>query len=88
MDRLILTACAGALLSGLRFGRRRPRPLPPARLRQNHPRRACRHRPQSASAHAVKARARADGHVTLWERAKIRVAEARHNALVYRLSHN
>jgi hypothetical protein len=36
----------------------------------------------------VKAHARADGHVTPWERARIRAAEARHAALVFRLSHN
>jgi hypothetical protein len=36
----------------------------------------------------IKFRAWADGHVTLWERAKIRVAEQRHKALVYRLRHN
>jgi hypothetical protein len=37
---------------------------------------------------ALKARTWADGRVTPWERAKIKVAEQRHNALVYRLRHN
>jgi hypothetical protein len=37
---------------------------------------------------AIKARAWADRHVSLWERAKIRAAEVRHQALVYRLRHN
>jgi hypothetical protein len=36
----------------------------------------------------IKAKAWADGHVTAWERAKIDLAQARHQALVYRLSHN
>jgi hypothetical protein len=36
----------------------------------------------------LKARVRADGHVTAWERAQVRMAEARHNALVYRYRHN
>jgi hypothetical protein len=33
-------------------------------------------------------RARADGRVTFWERAQIRLVQSRHNALVYRLTHN
>ena len=36
----------------------------------------------------VKARVRADGHVSPWERVKIRVAQGRHAGLVYRLRHN
>ena len=41
-----------------------------------------------ARVNAVKRNAWADGRVSLWERAKIRAAEARHNALVYRYHHN
>lgn len=37
---------------------------------------------------ALEFRARADGRVTFWERAQIRLAHSRHNALVYRLTHN
>jgi|GEM_PF-2244445 len=33
-------------------------------------------------------RARVDGRVTFWERWQIALAERRHNALVYRLTHN
>jgi hypothetical protein len=33
-------------------------------------------------------RVRADGRVTVWERIQVRLAQSRHNALVYRLSHN
>jgi len=36
----------------------------------------------------IKARARADGHISAWERAKIHLAQSRHDALVYRLRHN
>lgn len=38
-----------------------------------------------AHLYAIKRHARADGRVTLMERVRIRVAEARHNALVNRL---
>ena len=41
-----------------------------------------------ARVNAVKHNAWADGRVSLWERMKIRAAEARHNALVYRYRHN
>jgi hypothetical protein len=33
-------------------------------------------------------RVRADGHVTIWERWRVRMAQNRHQALVYRLTHN
>jgi hypothetical protein len=36
----------------------------------------------------IRAGAYRDGRVTFWERAKIRLAQSRHNALVNRLSHN
>jgi hypothetical protein len=41
-----------------------------------------------ASLAALKWRARADGHVSLWERVKINAAQARHNALVARYRSN
>ncbi len=41
-----------------------------------------------ARLNALQHRVRADGHVTMWERAKLRAAEAHHKALVYRLTHN
>jgi hypothetical protein len=37
---------------------------------------------------ALKWRVRADGHVSLWERMRLRAAQSRHNALVFRLNHN
>ena len=36
-----------------------------------------------AHVNALKRHARADGHVSLWERMRIRAAETRHDALVY-----
>jgi hypothetical protein len=41
-----------------------------------------------ANLDALKWRARADGHVTLWERARINTVQARHDALVARYRHN
>jgi hypothetical protein len=41
-----------------------------------------------AHVNAVKRRAWADGRITLWERARIRAAEARHSALIHRYRHN
>ena len=88
MKRLILTACAGAVLSGMAlaapaeaaYDRHGYGPLTPAEhaliVRSQH------------QLDAIKARAWADRHVSLWERAKIRAAEVRHQALVYRLRHN
>jgi hypothetical protein len=37
---------------------------------------------------ALRWRVGADGRVSLWERMRINVAQARHNALVYRYRHN
>lgn len=36
----------------------------------------------------LRRQARRDGHVSLWERAKLRAAVTRHKALAYRLRHN
>jgi hypothetical protein len=36
----------------------------------------------------LRARARADGHVNVWERMQIRSAAAKHRALAHRLRHN
>ena len=40
-----------------------------------------------ANLNRLKWRVRADGRVTLWERAQVRAAQVRHNALVYRYRH-
>jgi len=85
MNRLVLSACAllsalalasSAEAASLRHGYGKLRPAEEAALaRSQH------------QLDVIKARAWADGHVTPWERAKIRVAEQRHKALVYRLRH-
>ncbi len=88
MKRLILTACAGAMLSGLALAAPAAAAYGPHGYGRLTPaERAAIARSQHQLG-LVKARAWADGHITLWERAKIRAAEARHNALLYRLSHN
>jgi hypothetical protein len=88
MNRLALSACAGALLSGLllaapaeaAFYRHGGGKITPAE-----------HAAIARSQHQlnlIKAKAWADGRVTPWERARIALAQSRHNALVYRVSHN
>jgi len=85
MNRLVLSACA--LISGLALANA----AEAAPLRHGYGKLT----PAAEAAVArsqhqldvIKARAWADGHVTPWERAKIRVAEQRHQALVYRLRH-
>ena len=87
MQRLVLSASVLALLSGMALAA-------PAQAGSYH-----RHGSLSAgeraaiarsTAHlnAVKRHARADGNVSVWEGARIRMAQARHNALVWRLRHN
>ncbi|HEU0060886.1 MAG TPA: hypothetical protein VFR19_13480 [Hyphomicrobiaceae bacterium] len=88
MSRLVLSALTGALLSGLllatpaeaAFNRHGYGKITPA----EHAAIARSQRQLSV----IKAKARADGHVTAWERAKIAMAQSRHNALLYRLQHN
>ena len=85
MNRLVLSACAlisalalanSAEAAPLRHGYGKLTPAEAAALaRSQH------------QLDVIKTRAWADGHVTPWERAKIRVAEQRHKALVYRLRH-
>jgi hypothetical protein len=87
MQRLVLSASVLALVSGIALAA-------PAQAGSTH-----RHGSLSAgeraaiarsAAHlnAVKRHARADGNVNVWERARIRMAQARHNALAWRLRHN
>jgi hypothetical protein len=86
MKRLVLSAAAATLLSGFALSAS-AEAAPFHRHGLTAYERATIARSQR-QLYVVKARARADRHVTLWERAKIRVAQARHNALVYRLRHN
>jgi len=88
MNRLVLSACVGALLSGLL----QAAPAEAAPYRHGYGKiTPAEHAAIARSQHrlnAIKAGARADGHVTAWERAKIGMVQSRHNALVWRLSHN
>ena len=88
MSRLVLSALTGALLSGLllaapaeaafyRHGYGKITPAEHAAIARSQ-----------RQLSVIKAKARADGHVTAWERAKIAMAQSRHNALLYRLQHN
>ena len=88
MNRLVVSACAGALLSGLLLAA----PAEAAPYRHGYGKiTPAEHAAIARSQHRlnlIKAAARADGHVSPWERAKIALAQSRHDALVYRLSHN
>jgi hypothetical protein len=86
MNRLVLSACA--IVSGLVLANA----AEAAPLRDGYGKLTpAEHAALARSEHqlgVIKARAWADGHLTPWERAKIRVAEQRHKALVYRFRHN
>jgi hypothetical protein len=88
MKRLVLSLCTTALLSGLALAG------PAEAASYHHGYRKITPAERFAIARSqhqlnvVRARARADGHVSVWERAKIRLAQSRHQALVYRVSHN
>ena len=88
MNRLVVSACAAALLSGVLLAA----PAEAAPYRHGYGNISpAEHAAIARSQHQlklIKAAARADGHVSSWERAKIALAQSRHNALVYRLSHN
>jgi hypothetical protein len=81
MKRIALSASALALLSGIALAA----PAQAASLSQHE--RAVLAR-SHAHLRALERHARADGHVSLWERARIRMAETRQHALAWRLRHN
>jgi hypothetical protein len=81
MKRLVLSASTLALLSGIALAA----PAQAGNLTHNE-RAAIAH--SRAHFNALKARVRADGHVNLWERMRVRVAEAHLKSLVYRYRHN
>jgi hypothetical protein len=81
MKRIILGASALALLSGIAL----TAPAEAASFTAHE--RAVLARNQ-AHVRALERHARADGHVSLWERVKINLAQARHHALVSRYRHN
>jgi hypothetical protein len=81
MNRLVLSAATLALLSGIALA------APAQASGLTHSERVA----IANSQHRLKAlkwRVRADHHVSLWERMRVRAATARHKALVYRLRHN
>jgi hypothetical protein len=90
MKSLVVAATAAVLLSGIGLGTA-------AEAASYHHRyghggltaseRAAIARDQ-AHVNSLKRHARANGHVSLWEKMRIRAAETRHNALVYRYRHN
>jgi hypothetical protein len=81
MKRLVLSASALALLSGIALAA----PAEAASLTAHE--RAVLAR-SHAHLRALERQARADGNVSLWERAKIGIAKSRQHALAYRLRHN
>jgi len=88
MKTLVIAATAAALLSGIASAA----PAMAAPYQHRHAQVSTHERAAIARSRAnlnvVKRIARADGRVSLWERAKIRMAEARHKSLVQRLRHN
>jgi hypothetical protein len=87
MKSLVVTATAAVLLSGIGLGTAAQATSYHHRYGLTGAERAAIARDQ-ARVNAVKRHAWADGRVSLWERAKIRAAEARHDALVFRYRHN
>lgn len=87
MKRLVLTSTTLALLTGIALAA-------PAQAGSSQHRTGVTHSERMAIANsrqrlnALKARVHADGRVNLWERARLRAAEARHRSLAYRLRHN
>jgi hypothetical protein len=81
MKRIALSASALALLSGIAMAA----PAQAASLTAHE--RAVLAR-DHAHLRALERHARADGHVSLWERARTRLAETRLHGLAWRLRHN
>ena len=87
MKRLVLSTSALALLSGIALAAPAQAGSYDRHGNVTYSERVAIAR-SAAHLNAVKRHARADGHVSAWERAKIRMAATRHNALVWRLRHN
>jgi hypothetical protein len=87
MQRLVLSAAVLALLSGIALSAPAQAGSYNRHGNATYSERAAIAR-SAAHLNAVKRHARADGHVSVWEGARIRMAQARHNALVSRLRHN
>lgn len=87
MKRIVLGAAALAVVSGFAFAAAPAEAAPYGYGKLTPYERAAIARSQ-AHVNALKWRARADGHVSRWERMRINAAQARHDALVYRFRHN
>ena len=87
MKRSVLAASALAIVSGLAVSA-------PAQADSYHHRSKLSGYERSVLAHKkshvrhMQRRARSDGHVSVWERARIRVAKSRLHAQAYRYRHN
>ncbi len=81
MKGIALSASAFALLSGIALAA-------PAQAASLTPHERAVLARSHANVRALERHARADGHVSLWERARIRLAETRAHALAWRLRHN
>lgn len=87
MKRLVLSTSALAILSGIALSTAAEAATYNRYGQINGYERAAIARSQ-AHINALNRRAWADGKVGIFERAKLRLAQTRHNALVYRYSHN
>jgi hypothetical protein len=87
MKRLVLGAAALAVLSGIAFTVPSAEAAPYGYGNLTPYERAALARSR-VNVSALKWRARADGHVSRWERVRIKSAQARHDALAYRYRHN
>jgi hypothetical protein len=81
MKRLALSASALALLSGIALAA-------PAQAASLTPHERSVLARSHAHVRALERHARFDGHVSLWEKAQIRMAQARQRSLAWRLRHN
>jgi hypothetical protein len=87
MKRLVLGTAALAILSGIALAAPAAEAAPYGYGRLTPHERSAIARSQF-NLNALKWRARADGHVTAWERMRINAAQAWHNTLVYRYRHS
>jgi len=81
MKRFVLSASAFVLLSGIALAA-------PAQAASLSPHERAALARSHMHLRALERHARADGHMGLWEKARIRMAETRHHALAWRLRHN
>lgn len=88
MKRIALSTSALALLSGIALAA----PTSAATNSHRHGQVTAHERAALALSHvhlrALERHARFDGHISLWEKARIRMAEARQHAFAWRLRHN